>query len=142
MLSVLSDVFSHPLDSMTQLRRLEIRRSIALHGQEVSEIGRYEAGSSAGLPGFRSGTIIDCFHRGGTNSLIRSVLKGCLRCFLFASVRFLTWRFGRVRLLCFWFWGGISRSPLVYRIAEDVVCVCEYALVYFCFKVMGLRWYV
>lgn len=49
-------------------------------------------GSSAGLPGFRRGITVACFHSVGTKAFLRSVSNRCLRQSWFSAERFFTIR--------------------------------------------------
>lgn len=70
--------------------RLAISLSIALHRQEVSAKGRYEAGSLATFPGLRSGITVDSFHFVGTVAEECSTLNRCRRWPLFSGDRCLS----------------------------------------------------
>lgn len=58
-----------------------------LHRQEVSAMGRYEVGSLAAFPGFKSGITVDSFHCGGSVDVDSSTLKRCSKWPLFSGDR-------------------------------------------------------
>ena len=63
----------------TALRIGRMRRSNTLEVEQRREMGRYDLDSSFGLPGFRMGIIMACFHRAGSSAFCMERLQMSVR---------------------------------------------------------------